>query len=84
VTALTGRLENAMRQQLQTRQARLTSAARELNAVSPLAVLGRGYAIAQDAQGQVVRRATDTTPGQRLKLRLGEGWLSVDVKRRYK
>ena len=83
VTALTGRLENAMRQQLQTRQARLTSAARELNAVSPLAVLGRGYAIAQDAQGQIIHRAADTTPGQRLKLRLGEGSLSVEVKRRY-
>ncbi|MDN6298074.1 MAG: exodeoxyribonuclease VII large subunit [Halomonas sp.] len=83
LAALAGRLENAMRQQLQTRQARLTSAARELNAVSPLAVLGRGYAIAQDAQGQIIHRAADTAPSQRLKLRLGEGSLSVEVKRRY-
>ena len=72
-----------MQRQLEARQARLHSAARALNAVSPLAVLGRGYAIAQDEQGQIVRRAQDTQPGQLLKLKLGEGRLSVEVKRRY-
>ncbi|MDR5899149.1 exodeoxyribonuclease VII large subunit [Halomonas vilamensis] len=77
------RLDSAMRRTLTSQQARLTSAARELNAISPLAVLGRGYAIAQDESGQVVRRAQDTQPGQTLKLRLGEGKLSVEVKRRY-
>ncbi|PRY65185.1 exodeoxyribonuclease VII large subunit [Vreelandella songnenensis] len=82
VNQLNRRLENAMQRQLQRQQARLTSAARELNAISPLAVLGRGYAIAQDEKGQVVRRAQETTPGQKLSLRLGEGRLSVEVKRR--
>jgi exodeoxyribonuclease VII large subunit len=84
VSQLQRRLGTAMQRQLENRQARLTSAARELNAVSPLAVLGRGYAIAQDEQGQVIRRAEDTQPGQMLKLRLGEGRLSVEIKRRYK
>ncbi|RUR53039.1 exodeoxyribonuclease VII large subunit [Vreelandella populi] len=84
ISQLHRRLENAMQRQLQCQQARLTSAARELNAISPLAVLGRGYAIAQDEKGQVVRRATDTQPGQKLSLRLGEGRLSVEVKRRFK
>lgn len=78
------RMENAMQRQLQRQQARLTSAARELNAISPLAVLGRGYAIAQDEKGQVVRRAEETKPGQKLSLRLGEGRLNVEVKRRFK
>lgn len=84
VSQLNRRLENAMQRQLQRQQARLTSAARELNAISPLAVLGRGYAIAQDDKGQVVRRAEETLPGQKLSLRLGEGRLSVEVKRRFK
>ncbi|HBM28109.1 MAG TPA: exodeoxyribonuclease VII large subunit, partial [Halomonas sp.] len=84
INSLQRRLASAMQRLLEVRQARLHSAARELNAVSPLAVLGRGYAIAQDEQGQVVRRADDTQPGQRLKLRLGEGRLNVEVKRRYK
>ncbi|GAA3900365.1 exodeoxyribonuclease VII large subunit [Halomonas cibimaris] len=81
---LNARLRRAMRQQWQTHQARLSGAARELNAVSPLAVLERGYALPRDARRQIIRRAADTTPGQRLTLRLSEGSLSVEVKRRYK
>ena len=80
---LNRRLQNAMALQLERRQSRLSSIARELNAVNPLAVLGRGYAIAQDENGQIVRSASDTSPGQKLKLRLGEGRLSVEVKRRF-
>ncbi|MDM7480765.1 MAG: exodeoxyribonuclease VII large subunit [Halomonas sp.] len=83
IERLQRRLASAMQRQLEARQARLHSAARALNAVSPLAVLGRGYAIAQDEQGQIVRRAQDTQPGQLLKLKLGEGRLNVEVKRRY-
>ncbi|AIA75155.1 exodeoxyribonuclease [Halomonas campaniensis] len=84
VSQLQRRLANAMQRALEVRQARLSSAARELNAISPLAVLGRGYAIAQDEKGHVIRRAEDTAPGQKLSLRLGEGRLNVEVKRRYK
>ncbi|WP_447555416.1 exodeoxyribonuclease VII large subunit [Vreelandella sp. EE22] len=84
VQQLHRRLNGAMQRTLQREQARLTSAARELNAISPLAVLGRGYAIAQNDKGQVIRRAEETQPGQKLSLRLGEGRLSVEVKRRYK
>ncbi|MGP5563431.1 exodeoxyribonuclease VII large subunit [Vreelandella alkaliphila] len=84
VSQLQRRLASAMQRALEVRQARLSSAARELNAISPLAVLGRGYAIAQDEKGQVIRRAEDTAPGQKLSLRLGEGRLNVEVKRRYK
>lgn len=83
LTQLLRRLEGAMTRGLHDHRARLSSAARELNAISPLAVLGRGYAIAQDESGQVVRRAKDVTPGQALSLRLGEGRLSVEVKRRH-
>ena len=83
IERLQRRLASAIQRQLEARQARLHSAARALSAVSPLAVLGRGYAIAQDEQGQIVRRAQDTQPGQLLKLKLGEGCLSVEVKRRY-
>lgn len=84
VDSLQRRLGGAMQRALEVRQTRLNSAARELNAVSPLAVLGRGYAIAQDEKGQIIRRADDTALGQKLSLRLGEGKLSVEVKRRYK
>ncbi|RUR33283.1 exodeoxyribonuclease VII large subunit [Vreelandella andesensis] len=84
VSQLQRRLATAMQRALEVRQSQLSSAARELHAISPLAVLGRGYAIAQDEKGNVIRRADDTAPGQKLSLRLGEGRLNVEVKRRYK
>lgn len=84
VDQLQRRLGKAMQRALEVRRVRLNSAARELNAISPLAVLGRGYAIAQDEKGQVIRRADDTQPGQKIKLKLAEGRLSVEVKRRLK
>ncbi|QTP53744.1 exodeoxyribonuclease VII large subunit [Billgrantia sulfidoxydans] len=78
------RLALAMQRDLTRRGERLAGLARQLQAVSPLAVLGRGYAILQDDSGRVIRRATDAQPGQALTARLGEGRLKVEVKRRLK
>ncbi|MFW3614722.1 exodeoxyribonuclease VII large subunit [Billgrantia antri] len=78
------RLELAMQRDVSRRHERLAGLARQLQAVSPLAVLGRGYAILQDQEGKVIRRAGDTQPGQALTARLGEGKLKVEVKRRLK
>ena len=76
------RLHAAMPRQLAGHRQQLVAASRELQAVSPLAVLGRGYAILEDERGQVVRRAADTAPGQALTARLGEGRLVLEVRRR--
>ncbi|MGQ4878502.1 exodeoxyribonuclease VII large subunit [Billgrantia sp. LNSP4103-1] len=78
------RLGQAMQREISRRRESLSGLARQLQAVSPLAVLGRGYAILQDDAGKVVRRASDTQPGQALTARLGEGRLKVEVKRRLK
>lgn len=53
--------------------------ATRLNAISPLSTLARGYSITQDDQGQVIRSVEDVVPGQRVKTRLldGEVWLEV-------
>ncbi|WP_110598823.1 exodeoxyribonuclease VII large subunit [Salinicola lusitanus] len=84
VDQLRQRLESAQQRQLQRERHRLEGVARELNAVSPLAVLGRGYSILQNDDGQVVRAASQTQPGQTLTARLGEGRLKLEVKRRLK
>ncbi|MFC0337127.1 Exodeoxyribonuclease VII large subunit [Kushneria avicenniae] len=77
------RLRAAPERQLSAQRQRLEGLMRELNAVSPLAVLSRGYAILESPSG-VVRRSSDTTPGEVLTARLGEGRLKVEVKRRLK
>jgi exodeoxyribonuclease VII large subunit len=84
VEQLRQRLEAGQRRKLQQERQHLQGIARELNAVSPLAVLGRGYSILQDDSGQVVRAASQTQPGQTLTARLGEGRLKLEVKRRLK
>ena len=80
--AASRRLATAAPRELARHRERLAGVARELQAVSPLAVLGRGYAILEDEQGRVVRRADDTAPGDRLAARLGEGRLTLEVLRR--
>ncbi|MBB3330712.1 exodeoxyribonuclease VII large subunit [Halomonas campaniensis] len=75
------RLHAAMPRALALHRQRLAAVARELQAVSPLAVLGRGYAILEDEQGQVIRRAGETSPGQTVTARLGEGRIELEVKR---
>jgi exodeoxyribonuclease VII large subunit len=50
-----------------------------LDAMSPLKVLERGYAIAHDAEGQVVREATSVSVGDALRLRLWKGLVDCRV-----
>ncbi len=60
-------------------QQRLSACAGKLDALSPLRVLGRGYAIAQDQNGNVVRRVAQTVPGDRLHLRVSDGVIQCRV-----
>jgi exodeoxyribonuclease VII large subunit len=52
-----------------------------LRQLSPLAVLNRGYAIVQNPQGQALRSASETGPGEDLSVRLSRGRLNVTVTR---
>jgi exodeoxyribonuclease VII large subunit len=60
-------------------RARLAVAAASLDALSPLAVLKRGYAIAQDERGQLLRDAREAQAGDALRLRLAAGVLRCRV-----
>ncbi len=82
--AVRRRLATAAPRELSRHRERLAGVVRELQAVSPLAVLGRGYAILEDRHGRVVRRAADAAPGERLAARLGEGRLTLEVLERDK
>lgn len=74
------RLRAAMTRALERRAHQLAAGAERLDAISPLAVLGRGYAIAL-REGRAVRRATDVAPGDGLEVRLHEGSVEVVVER---
>ena len=46
-----------------------------LDALSPLAILARGYAVAQTEAGRVVRHTAQLPPGEPFRLRLADGSL---------
>jgi len=69
--SLSGRLERG--------RARLDALGGTLQALSPLRVLQRGYAVAQDADGRVLRRVTQFTPGAAFRLTLVAGEVPARV-----
>ncbi|HEX2679056.1 MAG TPA: exodeoxyribonuclease VII large subunit [Polyangiales bacterium] len=65
------------------RRARLSELAARLSALSPLAILGRGYAIAlHEKTGKALLRAEDAAHGDVLQVRLHEGTLRARVERK--
>lgn len=73
------RLAHALERALAERRAGVARRAAELDALSPLAVLARGYAILSDARGVVLRRAADARPGLALRARLPDGEVPLEV-----
>lgn len=69
----------AMETTLQAARERLGLAAASLDALSPLAVLQRGYAIAQDASGKPIREAASVNVGDEVTVRLSKGKLNTRV-----
>ena len=53
--------------------------AASLDAMSPLKVLGRGYAMVQNEAGQILKSYQDAAPGDRVTVTLGEGGLTARV-----
>jgi exodeoxyribonuclease VII large subunit len=68
--------------QLQRSRERLALSAASLDALSPLGVLHRGYAIAQDASGKLVRDAEQVSVGDEVNVRLAKGKLTTRVQSR--
>jgi len=51
-----------------------------LDAMSPLKVLGRGYAMAQNGDGSILKSWQDVSVGQQVCVTLGEGGFTAEVK----
>lgn len=73
------RLTAAFQSVTAQKRAQLGRSAAALDAMSPLKVLGRGYAIAETAEGSILRSAEATHPGDRLHLHLADGTVNCQV-----
>lgn len=73
------RMSQAMANLLAGKRAKAGRLAAALDAMSPLKVLGRGYAIAQKADGGIIAHISDAVPGERFRLRVSDGELPCRV-----
>lgn len=76
---LSARLKESMRRILENSRTELVVRAGRLDALSPLAVLGRGYSIATNREGVAVLSTIDLQAGDRLSLRFYEGETQVVI-----
>ncbi|ASP39970.1 exodeoxyribonuclease VII large subunit [Bacterioplanes sanyensis] len=79
INSLQQRLQRAMHLHLQHHQDALAHQVQMLNNLSPLQVLTRGYAIAQSADGSVIRNASEVALGERITTRVQQGTLHCQV-----
>ena len=73
------RMSQGMANLLAGKRARTGQLAAALDAMSPLKVLGRGYAIAQKEDGSIIAHTGDAAPGERFRLRVSDGEVSCRV-----
>jgi exodeoxyribonuclease VII large subunit len=80
IAAARGRLDIAVSTRRHARVRHLGELAARLDSLSPLAVLGRGYALCWDAERDVLLRDADgVSPGVRIRVRLARGSLDAAV-----
>jgi exodeoxyribonuclease VII large subunit len=73
------RLHRTSTEIVNTRRTRLSQASIGLEALSPLAVLSRGYALVYAANGKLLRSATETAAGQTIRAHLAHGTIEAEV-----
>lgn len=78
LAAMAGAVRNLVFQ----RRSRLERVSGRLEALSPLAILERGYALVFDTSGKVVKDAAQVTPGDEVRARLARGEITATVKKK--
>lgn len=73
------RLQQGMEKQLNHNRQRFGNLAAQLEGVSPLATLARGFSVTTDTQGQLVKKTQQLHKGDLLRTRLDDGWVESQV-----
>ncbi len=80
LTHLQQRLGDLSEKSVGAKRQKFFALAASLDAMSPLKVLGRGYAVARNGQG-ILKSYRDAFPGSRIEVALGEGSLECTVEK---
>ncbi len=82
LVASRGRLDAAVTRRLHVAQSHVGSAIARLEGLSPLAVLGRGYAVCwDDTRTHIVRDAATVSPGEAIRVTLERGEIEARVEK---
>jgi len=73
------RLVSAVQRKISSKRESFARMAASLDAMSPLKVLGRGYAIARREDGAVIKSALDVSPGDKVAVRLKQDEINCVV-----
>ena len=76
--AMTSAMKNALLRQ----RARLEQLEHELKALSPVAILERGYALVFDSSGKLVKNSAQVQTGNEISARLAKGTLTARVEKK--
>jgi len=79
LSVLKNRLITAQSNNISRKNQRYVSAVSKLDAMSPLKVLTRGYSMAQNSRGEVIRSVSQVDLGERIQIALSDGTLSATV-----
>jgi exodeoxyribonuclease VII large subunit len=76
---LAARLERALQTRLERNRAQIERMSGKLDALSPLRVLTRGYSLVRGEGGEVIRSASEVTPGKRMQVMFHDGQKTVQA-----
>ena len=77
------KLTESLRRRQHLERTRLAGLTSTLDALSPLKVLGRGYAMVQDEEGQIITSVHSVELGERITLRVSDGQLGCTVMKQF-
>lgn len=77
--ALQDRMQRSLRLKIERQRTKVEAAARRLEALNPAGVLGRGYVLAEDRSGRLVRSVSEAAAAGTMKLKFHDGEVIVSV-----
>lgn len=82
LTSHTTAIASAMQTVLLRRRSRLDQLSHQLKALSPVAILQRGYALVFDSSGKLVKNSAQVEVGEEISARLAHGSLNAKVEKK--